>query len=75
MLETLLRFWCRQFHHKMFRPFNGYYVCGDCLRAYPVAWETKSHRLEPQATLAVTEPATDPVLWTLPDRSATETVR
>lgn len=39
MIDTIARWFCRMFHARYTRqPINGYYVCGRCLRRYPVLW-------------------------------------
>ena len=55
MIETLSKWWCKNFHHGTFWPIRGAYRCSVCLRTYTVPWE------EPQA--AATEPAAV-VAWT-----------
>ncbi len=57
-VETL---WCQQMHPAPMWPAHGYYQCPECLRRYPVPWETPgkdSHRVTP--TLSVS-PALSPV--------------
>jgi hypothetical protein len=39
MFEAILRWWCREFHTKVLRPVRGKYICAECLREWPVAWE------------------------------------
>jgi hypothetical protein len=31
--------WCRTMHSKAMWPIHGRYICPDCHREYPVAWE------------------------------------
>jgi hypothetical protein len=31
--------WCRKMHTRAMWPIHGRYVCQECLREYPVAWE------------------------------------
>ena len=38
MFESVLRWWCRIFHRDVFHPVRGKYICGQCLREWPVPW-------------------------------------
>jgi hypothetical protein len=31
--------WCRMMHRNAMWPMHGKYICQQCLREYPVAWE------------------------------------
>ena len=42
MLEFVAKWWCRAFHQKVMRPVRGQYRCAECLREWPVAWESKA---------------------------------
>jgi hypothetical protein len=39
MWDRFAEFWCRNMHSKTMWPIHGKYICPDCLREYPVAWE------------------------------------
>ncbi len=39
MLNWISKFWCRNMHTQAMWPIHGRYICPQCLRAYPVAWE------------------------------------
>lgn len=39
MLERILVFICRNFHHRITRPIRKHYVCLECGRRYPVRWD------------------------------------
>lgn len=41
LVERIARAWCRLMHHAPMRPVRGCYRCPDCLRTYPVPWETR----------------------------------
>jgi hypothetical protein len=34
------QWWCKKMHSKAMWPIHGRYICPDCHREYPVAWET-----------------------------------
>lgn len=38
MFESVLRWWCRMAHRSVFHPMHGKYICGVCLREWPVPW-------------------------------------
>jgi hypothetical protein len=38
MFESALRWWCRRVHNNVFHPMHGKYICGVCLREWPVPW-------------------------------------
>jgi hypothetical protein len=38
MFESALRWWCRAVHKDVFHPVHGKYICGTCLREWPVPW-------------------------------------
>ena len=38
MFESALRWWCRMAHNNVFHPVHGKYICGVCLREWPVPW-------------------------------------
>lgn len=38
-MEPLKKWWCKHFHRQVFRPVNGMYRCGECLRTWPVPWQ------------------------------------
>lgn len=39
MKNWISEFWCRNMHTKAMWPIHGKYVCPQCLREHPVAWE------------------------------------
>jgi hypothetical protein len=39
MWNYLSELWCKKMHNHAMWPIHGRYVCQDCLREYPVAWE------------------------------------
>ncbi len=39
MLNWISTFWCQKMHTKAMWPIHGRYICPQCLRTYPVAWE------------------------------------
>ena len=39
MLTWISEFWCKKMHSGAMWPIHGKYICPDCLREYPVAWE------------------------------------
>jgi hypothetical protein len=45
-------------HSKAMWPMHGKYICPDCLREYPVAWEDLPARREPVA------PSKPSIAWT-----------
>ena len=78
MFESALRWWCRMAHRNVFHPVHGKYICGVCLREWPVPWgEPKSEcaALTPQsqphanADVVVTSPRRGTLLIRLPIRS------
>ncbi|HEY1342721.1 MAG TPA: hypothetical protein VGF59_34700 [Bryobacteraceae bacterium] len=40
MLNWISEFWCRKMHTRAMWPIHGRYVCPQCLREYPVVWES-----------------------------------
>lgn len=62
MWNVLSRWWCRRMHSKAMWPIHGRYICPDCHREYPVAWEVTppavEYRQESQ-TRTRTEPQPD----------------
>jgi uncharacterized protein YbaR (Trm112 family) len=39
MLNRISELWCKKMHSKAMWPIHGRYICPQCFRAYPVAWE------------------------------------
>ncbi len=39
MWEQMTRTWCKTMHQRAMWPIHGKYICPQCLREYPVAWE------------------------------------
>ena len=46
MLNWFSKFWCRNMHTQAMWPIHGRYICPQCLREYPVAWEGAAAREE-----------------------------
>jgi len=79
MFESVLRWWCRNVHNNVFHPVHGKYICGECLREWPVPWaEPKkgeyagfTPQSQPQANsdVIVTSPQRGLLLIRLPIRS------
>ena len=64
MWNQMSEWWCKTMHSKAMWPMNGKYTCPDCLREYPVAWE--SHPAHPeyaQPAPARVEAAPRSFLW------------
>ncbi len=40
LIAGLSRMWCQAMHPSPMWPVNGQYRCPECLRVYPVAWES-----------------------------------
>ena len=39
MINWISTVWCKKMHTKAMWPIHGRYICPQCLRTYPVAWE------------------------------------
>ena len=39
-MEAPGRIWCKLMHGDPMWPIHGYYLCRECLRQYPVQWES-----------------------------------
>ncbi len=39
MWNRIAELWCRTMHKSAMWPMHGKYICQQCLREYPVAWE------------------------------------
>ncbi len=39
MMNWIAVLWCKKMHTKAMWPIHGRYICPQCLRTYPVAWE------------------------------------
>lgn len=78
MFESVLRWWCRAVHKDVFHPVNGKYMCGVCLREWPVPWAEPNRgsyagftpEVQPQANadVVVTSPERGLLLIRLPIR-------
>ena len=40
-MDAPARLWCRLMHPDPMWPVSGYYRCPECLRQYPVQWESQ----------------------------------
>ena len=77
MFESAFRWWCRKVHNSVFHPVNGKYICGVCLREWPVTWSEPTRGtyagLTPQtpvdSDVVVTSPERGLLLIRLPIRS------
>lgn len=67
MFESALRLWCRMAHRSVFHPMHGKYVCGVCLREWPVPWAATTEKqtgLKPDRK----SPVSSDVIVTSPER-------
>ena len=56
MINKISELWCKRMHTKAMWPIHGKYICPQCLRTYPVAWEGT----EPKpARMAASQPQAD----------------
>ena len=39
MRNWISEIWCKTMHTRAMWPIHGRYICPDCLREFPVAWE------------------------------------
>jgi len=39
MRNRISELWCKRMHSQPMWPIHGKYICSQCLREYPVAWE------------------------------------
>jgi hypothetical protein len=39
MRNMISQLWCKKMHSQPMWPIHGKYICPQCLREYPVAWE------------------------------------
>ena len=39
MINKISELWCKKMHTNAMWPIHGRYICPQCLRTYPVAWE------------------------------------
>ncbi len=39
MRNRISELWCKKMHSQPMWPIHGKYICPQCLREYPVAWE------------------------------------
>ena len=39
MMNWISQLWCKKMHSQAMWPIHGKYICPQCLREYPVAWE------------------------------------
>jgi hypothetical protein len=51
MFERIATLWCKRAHTRSMWPIHGRYICAQCLRQHPVAWDgpkvtgAQNHRL------------------------------
>lgn len=67
MFESALRWWCRTMHRSVFHPVHGKYICGVCLREWPVPWAATTDKpagLKPDRNASVSPD----VIVTSPER-------
>jgi len=53
------QWWCKRMHSKAMWPIHGRYICPDCHREYPVAWEAEPPAFERRAE-SPPRPASEP---------------
>jgi hypothetical protein len=53
MWDRITRAWCQAMHEHTTWPMHGRYMCTDCLREYPVAWDAPLHAPSKYATASV----------------------
>jgi hypothetical protein len=46
MSERIARLWCKRAHTRPMWPIHGRYICAQCLRQHPVAWDSSRVALE-----------------------------
>jgi hypothetical protein len=46
MLNWISELWCKSVHTQPMWPIHGKYICSQCLREYPVAWEGPAQQAE-----------------------------
>lgn len=39
MFEWIATFWCKRAHGRPMWPIHGRYICAQCMRQHPVAWD------------------------------------
>lgn len=85
MFESALRLWCRMAHRNVFHPMHGKYICGVCLREWPVPWAATAtdkqpglkpeHNASESPDVIVTSPERGLMLIRLPLRSFRSSAR
>jgi hypothetical protein len=50
MWNRISEVWCKSMHAKAMWPIHGKYICPDCFRQFPVAWEEVPPRSEVAST-------------------------
>ena len=55
MVDRLEQFWCLHMHKGVMWPIRGHYLCRECHREYPVAFESR-HAAGGPAPVTVYEP-------------------
>jgi len=68
MFESVMRWWCRAAHRDVFHPVNGKYICGECLREWPVPWAEPARGQYPALTPQSRPNANSDVVVTSPQR-------
>jgi hypothetical protein len=56
MWNQMSQWWCRKMHSKAMWPIHGRYICPDCQREYPVAWEAAAPAGESRGTRSKSNP-------------------
>jgi len=63
MWNRISEFWCRKMHTRAMWPIHGKYLCSQCLREYPVAWE--GHARPEEYADPSWQPASGPISTTV----------
>ena len=64
MWNRMTVWWCKTMHAGAMWPVNGKYICPDCLREFPVIWESVPATSEyPQPAERQYQPAGRSFLW------------
>jgi hypothetical protein len=42
MRNWISELWCKKMHSRAMWPIHGRYICPDCFREHPVAWEGRA---------------------------------
>jgi hypothetical protein len=59
MYRQIAQWWCKKTHNRPMWPINGRYICSDCLRSFPVAWETSVPKRPSHPMPSASHPAFD----------------